>query len=445
MAGRDGCGDHCVDAQPNPNPIVGWATHFGGTSTDWAFATRSDSQGRLVMVGKYGDSLAVGGYGTQTSAGDSDVLAMGLDDKGRPRWVQSFGGSGADVPWDLAMTADGKAIVAGVFSGEATFGARTLTSKGLTDAFVAQLDTLGNVEWITSFGGTGRDEARAVAVHADGSITVCGSFETTISFGSTIYTSAGGLDSFVAHLDARGNVIGSNSLSGIDDQILAGVATAGDKSVVVGFFQGSASFSGGQPISSSGSYDIVVAALDSGVQPSWAHAHGGGGDDRSTTVATNPSGAIFVGGHFSDAFDPGGGTLTSAGNWDALLMRLTTSGNVVWATSFGGSGSDRVLSIALGANGQLGLTGSFQQSLSLAGSTLTPAGERDIVVASFDQDGKPIRAASFGGSGYDRGIDIGASKNGFVVSGHFADTIRLGDNTFTAAGGEDLYLFELLF
>ena len=66
---------------------------------------------------------------------------------------------------------------------------------------------------------------------------------------------------------------------------------------------------------------------------------GSTGNDIGSSVAVDSSGNIYTTGTFQGTvdFDPGAGTtnLTSIGGYDVFVSKLDSSGNLVWAKSFG--------------------------------------------------------------------------------------------------------------
>jgi hypothetical protein len=87
-------------------------------------------------------------------------------------------------------------MVAGRFSGTATFGTKTFTAAGGTDLFMSKVDALGQFRFTVVNGGQGNDEATTVNTDANGKVFAAGSFNQNITFGTNILLSSGGSDAF---------------------------------------------------------------------------------------------------------------------------------------------------------------------------------------------------------------------------------------------------------
>jgi len=81
------------------------------------------------------------------------------------------------------------------------------------------------------------------------------------------------------------------------------------------------------------------------------------------SVAVDSSGNVYTTGHFGGTvdFDPGAGTtnLTSNGHEDVFVSKLDSSGDLVWAKSFGGTGRDRGWAVAVDSSGNVYTAGFF--------------------------------------------------------------------------------------
>ena len=80
----------------------------------------------------------------------------------------------------------------------------TASTKGGNDMFIQKLDTAGNLIWAHAIGGTGYDNASAVAVDGAGSVYIAGVFVGTVDFdpgpGTQVRNHAGWSDVFVLKL-----------------------------------------------------------------------------------------------------------------------------------------------------------------------------------------------------------------------------------------------------
>ncbi len=97
-------------------------------------------------------------------------------------------------------------------------------------------------------------------------------------------------------------------------------------------------------------------------------------------------------------------------------MKMTSSGDVIWATSAGGPGADRAYSVEVDGAGNIYLTGYFYDAAEFDAITLTGA-DRDVFISKMDAAGNFIWAKKcggpFGDTGY--GIALDASSNVYIT------------------------------
>lgn len=88
-------------------------------------------------------------------------------------WVKQLGGIAEDNVSDMEVDKDGNIFITGTFDYIADFDPGPneflLTSKGLSDVFIAKYDSLGNFIWANQFGSTGDvGGGQELAIQADG-------------------------------------------------------------------------------------------------------------------------------------------------------------------------------------------------------------------------------------------------------------------------------------
>lgn len=167
--------------------------------------------------------------------------------KAQPYWAKDVGGLGADHVADVRTDGQGSIYVAGEFANSFTYDGVTLVSAGGIDGFVAKLDALGDLEWMVRCGGLGTD--RAVKLDVDGGqVVVTGQFTGTADLFGTALTSAGGtVDVFVAKLDAGTGALQWVRQGGSDvwaERAYGITLTPNGHVTITGEFKGTADFSG---------------------------------------------------------------------------------------------------------------------------------------------------------------------------------------------------------
>jgi mRNA-degrading endonuclease HigB of HigAB toxin-antitoxin module len=343
----DGSGNSYVTGNFYGSATFGSTTLTSGTGIDDAFIAKYDAAGNVIWakqtVGtdyEYGNGIAVDASGnsyvtgyfygsaifgstTLNSSGNNDVFVAKYDAMGNAIWARNAGGTNTRAyGFGIALDSSGNSHVTGFFIGSATFGNTTLTSSGNYDIFVAKYDAAGNPLWAKKAGSSNEDRGYGIAVDGSGNAYVTGSFQNTITFGSTILTSGGFGDVFVAKFDAAGNALWARKAGGASGDYANGIALDGSgNSYVTGYFYGSAAF-GSTTLTSSGSYDVFIAKYDAAGNVLWAKQTGGTGDEFSQSIALDGSGKSYITGRFSGSAAFGSTTLITPGH-EMFLARIT--------------------------------------------------------------------------------------------------------------------------
>ena len=163
--------------------------------------------------------------------------------------------------------------------------------------------------------------------------------------------------------------------------------------------------------------DVLVVKLDSDGSVEWAKSIGGPGRDVGEAVCPSEDGGVFVAGY-----------TTSAGQRaeDVLVAKLSRSGELEWASTFGGSDYDAAFDLCPTSGGGVaacGLTYSYG------------AGISDVYVVKVGPDGRAVWTKTYGGERIDRGSSIRClADGGYIVGG--------GTSSF-GAGNVDMYVVRL--
>jgi Beta-propeller repeat/IPT/TIG domain len=218
-----------------------WATRFGGSDWNFAYAVAVNSAGQAYVTG-YTTSFdfptikgaAQPGCGSDGNCNTrvADAFVSKFNAAGNGLLYSTFaGGSNTDTGYGIAIDASGNAYVAGVTYSpdffttvgafDRTCGDNSLCDTG-NDAFALKLSPLGtSFVYSTFLGGGSTEAARAIAVDSNGYSYVAGHTESVDfpTFGAIQPAGAG--DAFVSVINPAGSALAYSSY-------LGGAASGGD-------------------------------------------------------------------------------------------------------------------------------------------------------------------------------------------------------------------------
>jgi hypothetical protein len=318
-------GNDIFFAKYSPSGSWIWSKTVGGLGYDQGNAITADAGGNVLAtgyMGASGEGVDFGG-GALVSVGAYDVFLVKYSPSGQHVWSKRFGGSGNDTGMAISADAAGNVIIAGSFEGSANFGGGTLSSSGQRDVFVAKYSSTGSHLWSKKLGGSGDEVGYGVVVDSAGDIILSGKFQSSVNFGGSPISSAGGDDAFLVKLSgSNGGHVWSKGFGSTNGDASLGVDVDGSGNVVMtGYFTGSVNF-GGATLASSGIDVFVARYSSSGVHIS-SRKFGGFDTQIGNSVAAASTGEISVAGYFSATIDFGPGALTSAGSYDAFIAKIS--------------------------------------------------------------------------------------------------------------------------
>ncbi|MBC8144123.1 MAG: hypothetical protein H7X80_00990, partial [bacterium] len=167
-----------------------WATYFGGSGNDFAYAIATDTSQAIITTGwtTSGDFPTINAHQARYG-GNTDAFVAKFSRNGQRQWVTYFGGSGIEnsatgtgnygVPGFIGIATD---LAGNVFVGGPTTGnfpvtanaAQPLFGGGARDGYVFKLNALGALQWATYAGGNGEDAGTGVAANPDGGVMLTG-------------------------------------------------------------------------------------------------------------------------------------------------------------------------------------------------------------------------------------------------------------------------------
>ena len=346
-----------------------------------------------------------------------------------------IGGPHTDAGQHVIVDDDGNIYIAGWFQGTVDFDpgpeaamrtasgdpSNLLTGKDETDIFLAKYDPAGKYLWVVTLGAEGPDKPLSLDLDPEGHVVLAGRF---------FIDGEGRTRTFIAKYDGDGALLwvfelDPDGLPPSDDEdaafepTLALSAASNGHIAVTGSFRGTIDLdpsgkAGADAVFTSdfGSSDIFVAVYSSLGEYRWGAALGSPGEDQGRAVRMDAEGRIVIAGLLSGGL---------------FVAKFDASGELLWESRAGGSGSIQVASGALALDdiGGILLTGEFSRTADFDPDGETPPliarGERDIFTAKYATDGAFLWAVGAGSVYRDFGAAVAVDKSGNVfVTGSFS-------------------------
>jgi len=225
----------------------------------------------------------------------------------------------------MARSGSGGFLAAGLLGGTgfSPFGGPALDTNGLSDIWVAEVDSNFNAAWAKSFGGNGNEYIETLVEVSGGEIIAAGRGQASFTAGDMLTHSGGSNDIFVVRLGSDGTPLGGTMFGGVGDDRVEAVAVDDDSIIVAGATDGALDI-GGIMLPGDGDDDALVVKLDATtLAPVWARRAGVFDDQAATACVVDAQGRVTVGGTFDESVDFGGGPISTTGNDDGFLVQLS--------------------------------------------------------------------------------------------------------------------------
>jgi hypothetical protein len=182
---------------------------------------------------------------------------------------------------------------------------------------------------------------------------------------------------------------------------------------------------------------LIVSMITNAQTWQWAKSAGGTTYDASTSMAIDGNGNIYVTGYFDDpSITFGTLTLYGSSSSNLFIVKYDANGTVLWARTTTGIYSDAGLSITTDGSGNVYVTGYFWINTTFGSTTLTGTGPHDVFITKYDTNGNVLWAKSAGGWDRAAGLSVASDAIGNVyVTGYFESaSIVFGPTLLTNTG-----------
>jgi hypothetical protein len=280
--------------------ILQWERSLGGSDGDVARNIKQTPDGYIIIGSSYSSHGDVTGQHGTGFTDDYWIVKLDLD--GKTKWEKSLGGTNRDLGFSIDLTPDGGYIAAGVsqsVNGNVTGHHSDTTTS---DYWIVKLDSLGNILWEKSFGGMKDDYCYNIHQTSDHGFIVAGS---TSSDDGDVSTNKGNEDIWIIKLDSLGNLLWQKSYGGSNVDVCHSISPVKDNGYIAAGYTASndRDVTGHQ----NGMADYWIIRIDSVGKLLWQRTFGGSSNDVAYSVRqTFDDGFIIAGEAESDNGDVSG-------------------------------------------------------------------------------------------------------------------------------------------
>ncbi|MBL0050532.1 MAG: hypothetical protein IPP29_02910 [Bacteroidetes bacterium] len=396
----------------------------------------------IVTTGGYlfgGTSFSnFSGDKSENSNGFEDYWIIKIDTLGNIVWQNTIGGSGHDMLTCIISTSNGGFLLGG-WSDSPISGDKTVDSKGSYDYWILKIDSLGNIVWQNSIGGSSADYLSSISLSIDGGFLLGGYSASSIS-GDKTEGCNGFWDYWVVKIDSVGNIVWENTIGGNSADYLISIASAPDGGFVLAGNSNS-NISGDKTENCIGDIDYWAVKIDSLGTIIWQNTIGSNTTDYLATIVNLLTGDYVLGGS-STANISGDKTENSNGLSDYWVVKIDSLGKIVWQNTVGGNQDESLSAIVADPNGDLILAGSSNSNVS-GDKTENRFGIADYWIIKFDSTGNILWQNTIGGNGQNGLSAIVCDHYGDYVLGGYSNSNISGNKTENSNGGYDNWIVKL--
>jgi hypothetical protein len=275
--------------------------------------------------------------------------------------------------------------ICGGFQGNLILGSSSLISTGQDSGFLAKLDPSMTFVWAKQFTNTTYSKAYEIGILKEEYLYLTGVFDSQIDLGPIQLTGVGNPDMFIAKFyTGDGECLWANSIG----------------------YDSSTSFG-------------------------------------SSSICLDPNGHVLISGSYEGTIKIENQTLSSfPGTTDIFVIKLLSTGKLIWMKMCGGSGGDTAHDIESDSDENVYITGSYTSPAYFSPEEIESRGGTDIYLTKFNKDGLLVDIVTAGGINNDSGADLVLDKEeNIYITGYFEGESEFSPYVILSPPGGNLDAF----
>ncbi|HNQ13491.1 MAG TPA: T9SS type A sorting domain-containing protein [Bacteroidia bacterium] len=289
----------------------------------------------------------------------------------------------------------------------------------LLTSLTSQICGQPTIKWQKSFGGSEFEFPGSLILNRNGGFTIAGSSNSQDGQVNGLHVGSCSFgicqDYWVVNTDSLGNLLWEKCFGGTGDDAAYSIASTGDGgSIICGY---TTSLDGDVTGIHTGfsAMDVWVVRLDSSGNLLWQRCLGGSrGEFGFSIISTIDKGFVIAA--YANSYDgdvPGNNNPNQSS--DVWVIKLDSFGSTVWSQIYGGPGDDWPSSIIQTYDSGYAFLG---WSAGAGGQVTGYHSARDYWLGKIDKSGVFQWGRCYGGSDFDEGYDIKQTPDsGFILTG----------------------------
>jgi uncharacterized repeat protein (TIGR01451 family) len=413
---------------------IQWQHTIGGNNRDQLFSIQQTADGGYIFGG---NSMSDSSFDkTENSRGGRDYWIVKTDSMGNILWQKTLGGSGSDYLHYVHQTSDGGYILGGE-SDSGISGEKTAVSHGVYDLWILKLDSLRNIEWQKSIGGNALDYFGSMESTMDGGYII-GGYSQSDSSGDKTENAIGGLDYWILKIDSAGNIQWQNTIGGAGLEYLVSIHQTADSGFIVGGYSDSQA-NGDKTEISLGQEDYWIVRLDRTGNILWQNTIGGNLSDKLSALEITYDGGYILSGTSLSNISGDKTENSILASLDYWVVKTDSLGQIQWQKTIGGDNSDIATSIHNTLDGGYFICGYSKSNIS-ADKTEDCLGLDDYWIMKSDSAGNIKWSNTIGGDSIDYLTSALEIRDGQYIIGGFSYSGISGDKSELHRGMADFWI-----
>ena len=322
--------------------------------------------------------------------------------------IEIIGGSEEDIVKKVVATNDGGFVLVG--NTKSIDGYFEIKDRIGNDVFLIKFDLEGQIEWINTYGGSDDDVGNDVIETEDGQFYLIGYSKSSNGDASI---NKGQHDNWLIKIDSKGKLIWEKSYGFAGHDHAYNIIKTNDGGLFFNGFIDVTASQGEGGLLRHGVGEFWCHKVDMNGEIIWRRYFGGSNNDRSyDAIETSDGGFILVGTSESQDVEK----TISFGSYDIWVIKISSSGNLIWEKSYGGSAIDEGVKIIKSQDDNYMIIGNTNSKIIEGVNTI---GNNDFLMIKINSSGAVLNMFRHGSTEFDYAKDIIQTKDGsYFITGY---------------------------